>query len=143
MLISCSTVQQKPSILANEAKSEHPSESSEETKVKLTEILNEDSSITDMERKKLLSLVDEGFTKNREFEILVNQKKTLLIREYTKPFPSQEKIQSIMASIKKTYSIKLDDLMILFNKMSEIIKSHPKSADRFIDRSIEDINRYQ
>lgn len=143
-LVSCSSTQQKkPSTLVTEAKKEQQTESSEQTKVKLMEILKQDSSITDVERSKLLVLVDEGFAKNREFEILGNQKKALLIREYTKPFPDHNKITKIKNEIKITYSRKLDDLMSLFDKMFEIVKNHPQSSERFIDRSIEDINRYQ
>lgn len=127
--------------LSSEARQEVATEGSTDTKENLMEILNQDASITPVERSKLLDLVEKGFAKKREYEILANQKKALLVREIMKDQPNRGKIAAAKTSIEKLYSLKINEMMKLFNQMADVMKVHPKSSEHFLNRSLRDFTR--
>lgn len=142
LLNACSSMKHTESSIAHEAKKEHPTDGSTETQLKLVEILNQDSSITAVERSQLLNLVEKGFAKNREYEVLANQKKAILVREYIKDNPDQSKISVAKSSIKKLYSKKLEEMMTVFDKMAVVMRLHPQSAEKVFTRTINGFDRF-
>ncbi len=137
---ACSSSSKIEAPIEKQIRSEVPTESSEETKARLNEILNQDSTITASERQHLLDLVDSGFSKNREYDILINQKKAFLIREYTKSSPNIKVIRKIKSEMRKMYAKKTDEMMSTFDKMTNIVIKHPISTQRFMDRDFQ--NRF-
>jgi hypothetical protein len=134
LFTSCSTTSKLDTELEKQIKMEKPNESSEKTKEDLLGIINDDASITPIEKEKLIELINEGFDKNREFDILINQKKTFLVREYAKTFPNISIINKVKKEIRRSYKSKTDYIVSIFEKMTEIMVKHPKSVDRFIER---------
>jgi hypothetical protein len=135
VLTGCSTSSHMKKAIIAEAKEEKPTESSDEVRLKLIEILNADETVTEIERTKLLALVDKSFSQKQELEILANQKKKLLLREFIDPKPNKKKIKLIQKSIENLYHQKLDNLMDVFGKMADIMKLHPKSSQPFFNHT--------
>ena len=125
LMSACSTTQHSEKKVIEAAALEAPVKDSDETQSKILEILSQDSSVQDGERKSLVAIIDKSFAEYKELELLTNQKKTLLIREYMNKNPDMNKIHSIQASIKKNYSKKSDLMMNCFDRISKVMKMHP------------------
>ncbi|MFZ4713262.1 MAG: hypothetical protein ACOYL6_06110 [Bacteriovoracaceae bacterium] len=142
LLLNACASHKKPEVkMESIVKKENPTETIDQTRNNILDILQSDPSITEDEKVKLTALVDQGFARNLELEVLANQSKALLVREYIKDNPNQKVIKASLANIKKLHLSKLDQLIIIFKKMSEIMKPHTQSSEKFLNRTIRELDR--
>lgn len=130
-LTACSTVSKKS--IEQEAKQQPAAESSAETKRILLDILNQDAKATPAEKQDISRVVEAGFSRYQELEILSNQKKSLLVKEYLSEHPNRKKIYVIKNAIKKAHAEKISVLMDSFDHIAAIMKLHPDAATRFFN----------
>ena len=135
IISACSTTQHSEKKVIEEAKVEGQFKDSEETQAKILEILKQDTSVLDSDRKTVISIIDNGFAEYKKMELLANQQKALLIREYMNQKPNKNKIHSIQSAIKKIYAKKSDLLMECFDHIAKVMKLHPESAGMFFERA--------
>ncbi len=135
ILSACASTQHSEKKIVEEAKQESVVKGSEETQARILEILKQDSSVNDDEHKKIIAIIEKSFTQYQSLELLANQKKTLLIKEYVNQKSDVRKIKSIKNAIKKTYAEKSDLMMECFDNIAKVMKLHPQSAERFFEKA--------
>jgi hypothetical protein len=107
---------------------QQPQAGSTAAKSNLGAILDSDATLSSSERQTLSSLIDQAYQADDQFEVLINQKKALLLTELLAERPDSKRIFNIKNAIYKTQRERTASFMKYIDKMSQTMRVHPTTS---------------
>ena len=127
--------------IKTEAKSEPVTNAPGSLKERMVELIQQEKEITEDQRASLLALADRVTKEQAANQVLMNQSKSLLLKELLSPNYNTKKANSIANSIRKLYD---KQLHVTINAMQEakVILNRLQNREVFMNRMMDSGGRW-
>ncbi len=120
--------------LTAEARTEKPIESGKEANESLSGLIESSRELSAQEKQELSKLIDHVYQETASFDVLTNQKKTLLIKELLQAKPDRAKINALQSSIRNVQKKRTAHILTAIDKMCRVVKLHPEMMGPFSEK---------
>jgi uncharacterized membrane protein YkoI len=105
-------------------------------KGRMAELIEKDSSITDEQKSRLMSLVDRSSAKGRELQTRMNQSKSLLMKELLSQNYSKKRADAIVHTLQRISNQQLSNTIASMEEAKEIL-GRRQNSEVYMDKLLE------